>query len=128
MRPSPLHSHYPLHTRVRWGLRRHRAVLPHQGNHSEAIEFGCLKADWRLNSTMMIKMLIRIGRGSDCLSCRNDARVRQAKTAHGNNTKAVGEVIVADTQNWGKKKLRLCGPRGRPRGQAVSTQQQNRNR
>jgi hypothetical protein len=46
--------------------RRHRAVLPHLGNHTAAIEFGCLKAAMRRryrNRTMVVKNDRRIGRG-----------------------------------------------------------------
>jgi hypothetical protein len=34
------------------------------------------------------------------------------------------EMVTADTQNWGKQKVQVCGPTGGPRGQASSKQQQ----
>ncbi len=34
------------------------------------------------------------------------------------------EMVTADTQNWGKQKVQVCGPTGGARGQASSKQQQ----
>jgi hypothetical protein len=34
------------------------------------------------------------------------------------------EMVTADTQNWGKQKVQVCGPTGGARGQATSKPQQ----
>jgi hypothetical protein len=38
------------------------------------------------------------------------------------------EMVTADTQNWGKQKVQICGPTGGARGQASSKQQQHQNK
>jgi hypothetical protein len=62
----------------RSGFRRHRAVLPHPGNHTGAIEFACLKARMRIvtsHSHPCRQNDDRIGR--DCLSRRDDECIAQ---------------------------------------------------
>jgi hypothetical protein len=61
MRPGPLRPPALFQAQMSLGRRRHRAVLPHLGNHTAAIEFGCLKAGMRIrdrNRTTVVKMII----------------------------------------------------------------------
>jgi hypothetical protein len=39
--------------------------------------------------------------------------------------KQMCETVTANTQNWGKQKVQVCGPTGGARGQAALKQQQS---
>jgi hypothetical protein len=66
---------------------------------------------------------------ADLANLRGDAGITAAPITTEMLTGPLAKkAVTADTQNWGKKKVQLCGPSGRPRGQAAAKQRQNQNR
>jgi NADPH:quinone reductase-like Zn-dependent oxidoreductase len=101
-----------------------RAVLPHGGNRIGAIVFGLEKAGVRVlitgMSTMIGKMMVGLAAAAIVASVTPMSASAQESKLKVAIPKRVCEMVTADTQNWGKQKVQICGPAG-ARGQATTT-------
>jgi hypothetical protein len=77
---------------------------------------------------MVVKMMIGLAAVAVVAAATTMSASAQQKKITATIPKQACEMVTADTQNWGKKKVRVCGPIGEARGQATSKQQQNQNR
>jgi hypothetical protein len=77
---------------------------------------------------MVVKMMIGLAAVAIVAAATTMSASAQQKKITATIPKQVCEMVIADTQNWGKTKVQVCGPTGGPRGQATSKQQQNQNR
>jgi len=72
-------------------------------------------------TTMIGKMMIGLAAAAIVASVTPMSASAQNKNLRVTIPKQVCEMVTADTQNWGKQKVQICGPAG-ARGQATKHQ------
>ncbi len=83
--------------------------------------------------TMIGKMIVGLAAvaivtGATTMSASAKQKPDQQKKITINIPKQVSETLTVDTQNWGEQTVRVCGPPGGPRGQAMIKRHPTQNR
>jgi hypothetical protein len=113
-------------------LRRRRAVLPHAATQSEFLSF--IPKGWGAYPetgirTVIDKMITGLAAAAMIVAVATPMSASaQQKKLRVAIPKQTCEMVTANTQNWGKQKVQVCGPIGAARGQASSEQQQQQNK
>jgi hypothetical protein len=107
-------------------------VLPHAATQSEFLSF--MSKGWGAYpetgiSTVIDKMITGFAAAAMIVAVATPmSALAQQKKLRVAIPKQTCEMVTADTQNWGKQKVQVCGPTGGARGQATSKQQQHENK